>query len=82
MGRAVPPGCGLPGHRRRGPAGEEPGRDGSPAAAICAEMLGVKTVIPMHYRTQEYLEQFQQYLAVRCPECRCLAMKAGESVTL
>ena len=53
-----------------------------PAAAICAEMLGVKTVIPMHYRTQEYLEQFQQYLAVRCPECRCLAMKAGESVTL
>lgn len=33
-----------------------------PAAAICAEMLGVKTVIPMHYRTQEYLEQFQQYL--------------------
>lgn len=53
-----------------------------PAAAICAEMLGVKTVIPMHYRTQEYLEQFQQYLAVRCPECRCLAVKAGESVTL
>ena len=51
-------------------------------AAICAEMLGVKTVIPMHYRTQEYLEQFQQYLAVRCPECRCLAVKAGESVTL
>ena len=39
-----------------------------PAAAICAEMLGVKTVIPIHYRTQEYLEQFQQYLAVRCPE--------------
>ena len=53
-----------------------------PAAAICAEMLGVKTVIPMHYRTQEYLEQFQQYLAVRCPECRCLAVEAGESVTL
>ena len=53
-----------------------------PAAAICAEMLGVKTVIPMHYRTQEYLERFREHLAVRCPDCACLAMRPGESLLL
>ena len=51
-----------------------------PAAALCAQMLGVKTVIPMHYRQPEYLEQFRQHLAVRCPECRCAAMRPGETL--
>ena len=55
---------------------------GPEEAKALIDDLQPKVVIPMHYRTQEYLEQFQQYLAVRCPECRCLAVKAGESVTL
>ncbi|MCC8126259.1 MAG: MBL fold metallo-hydrolase [Clostridiales bacterium] len=50
------------------------------AAEICAVLLGVKKVIPMHYRTEEYLEKFRQHLAVRCPKCECIAMKAGEMV--
>ena len=53
-----------------------------PAAAVCAEMLGVKTVIPMHYRTREYLERFRRHLAVRCPGCACAAMEPGESIVL
>ena len=50
-------------------------------AARCVEMLGAKIAIPMHYRTQEHLERFRHYLAVRAPKCQCLAMKAGESFT-
>lgn len=53
-----------------------------PAAALCAQMLGVKKVIPMHYRTPDYLELFQTHLSVRCPDCECIAMKAGESIEL
>lgn len=52
------------------------------AAALCAEMLNVKKVIPMHYRTAEYLEEFQRCLTVRCPHCACIPMKAGESIVL
>lgn len=51
-------------------------------AAMCAEMLGVKTVIPMHYRGSDYLERFQKALAVRAPHCKCQAMKAGETILL
>lgn len=50
------------------------------AAALCAEMLGVKKVITMHYRQPEYLEMFQKHLAVRCPDCKCIAMSPGETL--
>ena len=52
------------------------------AASMCAQMLGVKKVIPMHYRGQAYLEEFRTQLAKRCPDCQCVAMAAGEAITL
>lgn len=52
------------------------------AASMCAQMLGVKKVIPMHYRGQAYLEEFKTQLAKRCPGCQCAAMTAGETITL
>jgi len=51
-------------------------------AAVCVELLGVKKAIPMHYRTQEYFERFQKALSIRAPWCECIAMNAGETITL
>ena len=44
-------------------------------AAMCVEMLGVKKVIPMHYRLDENLTDFKKYLVELCPECEVIAMK-------
>ena len=38
-------------------------------AAMCAEMLGVKTVIPRHYRGSDYRARCRKALAVRAPHC-------------
>lgn len=51
-------------------------------AALCAEMLGAKKVIPMHYRGEAYLERFKKALAVRAPSCELVAMEPGSSIEL
>ena len=51
-------------------------------AAICCRLLGVKKVIPMHYRGEDYLARFKAALAKESPECQCVPMAYGETVQL
>lgn len=51
-------------------------------AAVCAKMLGVKKVIPMHYRGKEYLERFKTALKKCAPSCECISMAYGDEMEL
>lgn len=55
-------------------------------AALAAKMLRAKAAVPMHWGTFPLLEQspdaFLKELAERAPNCRGIAMKPGETITL
>ena len=55
-------------------------------AALAAKMLGAKAAVPMHWGTFPVLEQspdnFLQELSQRAPQCRGIALKPGETITL
>ena len=51
-------------------------------AAVCCRMLGVKHVIPMHYRQPEYLERLKANLAAQGGQCTCIDLKAGQEMPL
>jgi L-ascorbate metabolism protein UlaG (beta-lactamase superfamily) len=55
-------------------------------AALAAKMLRAKAAVPMHWGTFPLLEQspdaFLKELADRAPNCRGIAMKPGETITL
>ena len=59
--------------------------DAAQAAEAC-RLLGCKSVIPMHCGTFPVLAQdtgdFVRELAARAPQCRCVQLRPGESVTL
>lgn len=58
--------------------------DARQAALACA-LLGCKSVIPMHWGTFPVLAQstepFKQELALRAPDCRCIDLAPGKSVS-
>lgn len=51
-------------------------------AALCCKMLGVKHVIPMHYRQPEYLQRLIANLAAQGGACTCIDLKPGMELTL
>lgn len=55
-------------------------------AAYAAKLLEAKSVIPMHWGTFPVLDQnvdaFVHELGKRAPQCRCIALAAGESTVL
>ena len=55
-------------------------------AALAAKMLRAKAAVPMHWGTFPLLEQspdaFLKELAERASNCRGIAMKPGETITL
>lgn len=51
-------------------------------AAMCVDMLGVKKVIPMHYRTEDAVEEFKEQLKVICPSCELLVMKPMDVIEI
>jgi len=55
-------------------------------AAMACRLLRCKAVIPMHWGTFPVLAQdtaaFEAALASQCPDCRCLHLAPGQSVSL
>ncbi len=52
------------------------------AAAICAKMLGIKTVIPMHYNYDRDVTEFKRYISEIYPECKVLVMKPADIIEI
>ena len=54
-------------------------------AALACKLLGCKSVIPMHWGTFPVLAQsaeyFQEQVARLCPDCDCIAMRPGQSLS-
>ncbi len=54
-------------------------------AALACKLLGCKSVIPMHWGTFPVLAQsaeyFQEQVAKLCPDCDCIAMRPGQSLS-
>ncbi|MDR3358532.1 MAG: metal-dependent hydrolase [Desulfovibrio sp.] len=54
-------------------------------AALACKLLQCKATVPMHWGTFPALaqstEDFKNELALRCPDCRCIDVKPGESFT-
>ena len=54
-------------------------------AALACKLLGCKSVIPMHWGTFPVLalsaEYFQEQVAKLCPDCDCIAMRPGQSLS-
>lgn len=54
-------------------------------AALACRLLGCKSVIPMHWGTfpvlAQSVEDFQAQLARLCPDCDCIAMRPGQSLS-
>ena len=57
----------------------------APQAALACTLLGCKSVIPMHWGTFPVLAQsteaFKQELALRAPDCRCIDLAPGKSIS-
>lgn len=57
----------------------------APQAALACALLGCKSVIPMHWGTFPVLAQstaaFKQELALRAPDCRCIDLDPGKSIS-
>lgn len=51
-------------------------------AAMCVQMLGVKKVIPMHYRLEENVDEFKKCLKELCPDCEVVAMKPLDTIEI
>ncbi len=53
-------------------------------AAVAAQWLGAKTVVPMHYNTFSHIKQDPAYFAskVEANGQRCVVMKPGDSLTI
>lgn len=51
-------------------------------AAVCAKMLGVKKVIPMHYRLKSDVEEFQKSILKIYPDCQIIEMKSKDVLKL
>lgn len=54
-------------------------------AALACKLLGCKSVIPMHWGTFPVLAQsaeyFQEQVAKLCPDCDCIAIRPGQSLS-
>lgn len=54
-------------------------------AALACKLLGCKSVIPMHWGTFPVLAQsaeyFQEQVARLCPDCDCIAIRPGQSLS-
>lgn len=50
------------------------------ASALCAKMLGVKKVIPMHYNYERDVLEFKKYISEIYPECEVLDMKPTDII--
>ena len=57
----------------------------APQAALACALLGCKSVIPMHWGTFPVLAQsteaFKRELSLRAPDCRCIDLAPGKSVS-
>ena len=54
-------------------------------AALACKLLGCKSVIPMHWGTFPVLAQsaeyFQEQVGKLCPDCDCIAIRPGQSLS-
>lgn len=51
-------------------------------AAVAADMLGAKLIIPMHYVSVDKATEFEKHLHDRVPSARCRIMEPGEILSL